>query len=379
MAGPSSVDYVEIGGIVLLAAALVVLTIVPYVVARRTAITQSREIDRFSPRMRMLSDTGSASERTGEAATQRLISTSTQVRQIEGGHMVSQQGSARRPTVTSRAEKQRLREIAQLRARRAARRSTEVAAGKRRMVLSGFFATLTAVVGVAAAASTAVSWVWVLVPFGALVVSLVVSRRAAIRFEEVSRAEQARLEELMGLVPMGEADTVDRRVESDDVVGAGEASADLAGEGVAETQNEADVFASSEDEPVAKAEADRVAGEAEVPAASSGVVEGAEAVDGVEPADGIEPAEASGTTRAQAAWVPTPIPAPMYAQRARVGGRLVHPDTDLRGIPKVAASVPMRPSGMSETAAPLRSTEEVAAAQPVSFDLDAILESRRAL
>ncbi len=287
--------------------------------------------------------------------------------------MVSQQGPARRPTTTSRAEKQRLREIAQLRARRAARRSTEVAAGKRRMVLSGFFATLTAVVGVAAAASTAVSWVWVLVPFGALVVSLVVSRRAAIRFEEVSRAEQARLEELMGLVPMGEADAIERREESDDVVGAGDASADLAGEGVAEIANEAGAFASSKAEGLAEAEADRVAGEAEVPAASSGVVEGAEAV------DGVEPAEASGTTRAPAAWVPTPIPAPMYAQRARVGGRLVHPDTDLRGIPKVAASVPMRPSGMSETAAPLRSTEEVAAAQPVSFDLDAILESRRAL
>lgn len=286
--------------------------------------------------------------------------------------MVSQQGPARRPTTTSRAEKQRLREIAQLRARRAARRSTEVAAGKRRMVLSGFFATLTAVVGVAAAASTAVSWVWVLVPFGALVVSLVVSRRAAIRFEEVSRAEQARLEELMGLVPMGEAEAVDRRVESDDVA-VGKASVDLAGEGVAETQNEAGAFASSKAEGLAEAEADFVAGETEVPAASSGVVEGAEAV------DGVEPAEASGTTRAPAAWVPTPIPAPMYAQRARVGGRLVHPDTDLRGIPKVAASVPMRPSGVTETAAPLRSTEEVAAAQPVSFDLDAILESRRAL
>lgn len=299
--------------------------------------------------------------------------------------MVSQQGPARRPTTTSRAEKQRLREIAQLRARRAARRSTEVAAGKRRMVLSGFFATLTAVVGVAAAASTAVSWVWVLVPFGALVVSLVVSRRAAIRFEEVSRAEQARLEELMGLVPMGEADTVDRRVESDDVAGAGEASVDLAGEGVAEIANEAETFALSEDEAIAEAEADVVAGQAEVPAASSGAadgveaLEGAEAVRGAEPAEGAESVDTSGSTHAPAAWVPTPIPAPMYAQRARVGGRLVHPDTDLRGIPKVAASVPMRPSGVSETAAPLRSTEEVAAAQPVSFDLDAILESRRAL
>lgn len=292
--------------------------------------------------------------------------------------MVSQQGPARRPTTTSRAEKQRLREIAQLRARRAARRSTEVAAGKRRMVLSGFFATLTAVVGVAAAASTAVSWVWVLVPFGALIVSLVVSRRAAIRFEEVSRAEQARLEELMGLVPMGEADAVDRRVESDDVA-VGEASVDATGEGVTETQNEADVFTSSEDEPVAKAEADVVAGKTEVRDGFSGAIDGVEALEGAEPVEGAEPAEASGTTRAPSAWVPTPIPAPMYAQRARVGGRLVHPDTDLRGIPKVAASVPMRPSGMSETAAPLRSTEEVAAAQPVSFDLDAILESRRAL
>lgn len=293
--------------------------------------------------------------------------------------MVSQQGSARRPTVTSRAEKQRLREIAQLRARRAARRSTEVAAGKRRMVLSGFFATLTVGVGVLAAVSAVVSWVWVLVPFGALAASLVMSRRAAIRFEEVSRAEQARLEELMGLVPMSEAHAVERRMESDDVTRGGEASVDAPGEAVTETENEADTFASSKDEAIAEAEPVFVAGETEVGEGFSGAVDGAQPLEGAEPAEGAEAVEASGSARTSAEWVPTPIPAPMYAQRARVGGRLVHPDTDLRGIPKVAASVPMRPSGVSETAAPLRSTEEVAAAQPVSFDLDAILESRRAL
>lgn len=288
--------------------------------------------------------------------------------------MASQQGSARRPHFTSRAEKQRLREIAQLRARRAARRSTEVAAGKRRMVVSGFFAALTAAIGLIAALSTAVAWGWMLLPFGALVASLVVSRRAAIRFEEVSRAEQARLEELMGLVPMDEADTVERREERGASVQVKADSSDSVAE-VVEAEVEAGVEAEGdiEADTGVDAEADIEAGATVEAAVEAERVElTAELAE--DPAKAEAPAES-----APAAWVPTPIPSPMYAQRARVGGRLVHPDTDLRGIPKVAASVPMRPSGVSESGAPLRSTEEVAAAQPVSFDLDAILESRRAL
>lgn len=346
--------------------------------------------------------------------------------------MASPQGPARRPTITSRAEKQRLREIAQLRARRAARRSNEVAAGKRRMVLSGFFAALTVLVGLIAAVLTAVSWAWMLLPFGALVGSLALSRRAAIRFEEVSRAEQARLEELMGLVPMGEADAADRRADRVADRGASaqvkaEDSASVAEPGLVRTvRTEASVAATSLAEvsveelpevtlPVQEGtttgtEVSRgVSGSVEVhrdivdnaePAGATvgesadTVVEGETGQDSIQ-ADSFGDVEAADVDAdedevardvdtpleadAPATWVPTPIPAPMYAQRPRVGGRLVHPDTDLRGIPKVAASVPMRPSGVSESGAPLRSTEEVAAAQPVSFDLDAILESRRAL
>lgn len=298
--------------------------------------------------------------------------------------MASPQGPARRPTITSRAEKQRLREIAQLRARRAARRSNEAAAGKRRMVLSGFFAALTVIVGLIAALSTAVSWVWTVLPLGALVAALAVSRRAAIRFEEVSRAEQARLEELMGLVPMDEAHAVESRAEPVAVpAGRRAAVAEAVKVEVSAVEVEAPVEsavlvadeivdASAEVEVEAQVEAEAT----ELARAAASNVEAAEAVEASETVEDVEaPVEAD----APASWVPTPIPAPMYAQRPRVGGRLVHPDTDLRGIPKVAASVPMRPSGVSESGAPLRSTEEVAAAQPVSFDLDAILESRRAL
>jgi len=77
-------------------------------------------------------------------------------------------------------------------------------------------------------------------------------------------------------------------------------------------------------------------------------------------------------------WSVSAVPAPTYASRPRVVGREVHADTDLRGIPAVDAAVPARPQAGSHGAGDARSTEDVAASQPVVFDLDAVLDNRRA-
>ncbi len=77
------------------------------------------------------------------------------------------------------------------------------------------------------------------------------------------------------------------------------------------------------------------------------------------------------------AWTVAPIPAPTYASRDRVRGRIVHADTDLRGIPRITAAIPARPIAQTAQVG-ARSTEEVVADQIVALDLDAVLDARRA-
>ena len=77
------------------------------------------------------------------------------------------------------------------------------------------------------------------------------------------------------------------------------------------------------------------------------------------------------------AWTVAPIPAPTYASRDRIRGRIVHADTDLRGIPRITAAIPARPIAQTAQVG-ARSTEEVVADQAVALDLDAVLDARRA-
>ena len=77
------------------------------------------------------------------------------------------------------------------------------------------------------------------------------------------------------------------------------------------------------------------------------------------------------------AWTVAPIPAPTYASRDRIRGRIVHADTDLRGIPRITAAIPARPIAQTAQVG-ARSTEEVVADQIVALDLDAVLDARRA-
>ena len=251
-----------------------------------------------------------------------------------GGSMHQGTTGRTRPVIDRRNNKA-VREIAKLRARRAARLAAESAAGRRRMVVTGVCALATVALGIVIVAAS-LAWAWIAIPAAALVVSLATSRVAAVRSQRASERELELLTKLRG-----------------DVRGAGRATAAAP----AEPQ-----VVSSSSEEVSEAV------EATEPQTGSvpSLVFNAEVPEVVEVAD--TPARA---------WTVAPIPAPSYASRERVRGRIVHADTDLRGIPRIAAAVPARPIAQTAQVG-ARSTTEVVADQAVALDLDAVLDARRA-
>lgn len=251
-----------------------------------------------------------------------------------GGSMHQGTTGRTRPVIDRRNNKA-VREIAKLRARRAARLAAESAAGRRRMVVTGVCALATVILGIIVAA-TSIAWAWIAIPAAALVASLATSRVAAVHSQRTSERELELLTKLRG-----------------DVRGAGRATA---------------------------------AAPAEPQASSSSSEEVSEVVEASEPETGSVPSlvfnvevpevvEVADTPAR--AWTVAPIPAPTYASRERVRGRIVHADTDLRGIPRIAAAVPARPIAQTAQVG-ARSTVEVVADQAVALDLDAVLDARRA-
>ena len=253
-----------------------------------------------------------------------------------GGSMHQGTTGRTRPVIDRRNNKA-VREIAKLRARRAARLAAESAAGRRRMVVTGVCALATVTLGIVIAA-TSIAWAWIAIPAAVLVASLAASRVAALRSQRASERELELLTKLRG-----------------DVRGAGRATA------AAPAEPQASSSSSSSDEVLEAADASEIQ-TGSVPS----LVFNVEVPEVVEVAD----------TPARALTV-APIPAPTYASRERVRGRIVHADTDLRGIPRIAAAVPARPIAQTAQVG-ARSTAEVVADQAVALDLDAVLDARRA-
>ena len=253
---------------------------------------------------------------------------------MSGGSMHQGTTGRTRPVIDRRNNKA-VREIAKLRARRAARLAAESAAGRRRMVVTGVCALATVALGIVIAA-TSIAWAWIAIPAAALVASLATSRVAAVRSQRASERELELLTKLRG-----------------DVRGAGRPTA------AAPADTQASSSSSEEVSEVVEATESQTGS---VPS----LVFNVEVPEVVEVAD--TPARA---------WTVAPIPAPTYASRERVRGRIVHADTDLRGIPRIAAAVPARPIAQTAQVG-ARSTAEVVADQVVALDLDAVLDARRA-
>lgn len=291
---------------------------------------ETREGDRYSQRLRLLDDTCARSGSECERSSGALLAVRRVHPEATGGDMADQSLNHREVRVERRAVES-VHEIARLRARRAARLSVEAAAGRRRLLMSAILALATAVVGIVAAL-TALAWFWTLIPGVLLALALTASRLAAVRSHKADAAELellAELREHAGRAPARRPRHSDH--DSSDAAGAGSA--------------------------------------AEAPAEGPAPLE--------TPALGDEDPLAASASVERRTWSVASVPAPTYAMRGRVAGRVVHSDTDLRGIPRVDALVPARPLAVSEMKA-ARSTADVASDAGFAFDLDAVLEARRA-
>lgn len=263
------------------------------------------------------------------------------------------------PVLTAEAARARsrgVREISALRARRAARLSAEAAAARRRVLLVAVAALATLILA-GCAAATSLSWMWPLLPFVVGAATLVFSRACAIRSQRIGEEEVAQLHRLRDQLSRSsasaKASTEVTTVEAETVRSS---LSDASEEGVEDESQCADQVTDASEE-LAEDLQDQAQDAVEQTVAS--VIE--EEI----------PAPVERRT-----WTPAAIPAPTYAMRARLSGRIVHPDTDIRGIPRVDARIPARPIAVGPVPKDARSTEEVVAYEAVVLDVEAALDSR---
>lgn len=334
-------------------AVIVTLATLPYLVARRSAMMQSRENDRFSPSLRLV-------ESASVVPVDECADDSPAL--LNGTRPVQRRSSPvahNAPVLTAEAARARsrgVREISALRARRAARLSAEAAAARRRVLLVAVAALATLILA-GCAAATSLSWMWPLLPFAVGTATLVFSRACAIRSQRIGEEEVAQLHRLRDQLSRSSASAkASAEVTTVEAEAVRSPVSDASGEGVEDESLRADQV-TNESEELAEDLQNEAQAAAEETVAS--------AIEEEIPA----PVE-------RRTWTPAAIPAPTYAMRARLSGRIVHPDTDIRGIPRVDARIPARPIAAGPVPKDARSTEEVVAYEAVVLDVEAALDSR---
>ena len=334
-------------------AVIVTLATLPYLVARRSAMMQSRENDRVSPSLRLV-------ESASVVPVDECADESPAL--LNGTRPVQRRSSPvahNAPVLTAEAARARsrgVREISALRARRAARLSAEAAAARRRVLLVAVAALATLILA-GCAAATSLSWMWPLLPFAVGAATLVFSRACAIRSQRIGEEEVAQLHRLRDQLSRSSASgKASTEVTADDAEAVQLPVSDASEEGMEDESLRADQV-TNESEELAEDLQNEAQAAAEETVAS--------AIEEEIPA----PVE-------RRTWTPAAIPAPTYAMRARLSGRIVHPDTDIRGIPRVDARIPARPIAAGPVPKNARSTEEVVAYEAVVLDVEAALDSR---
>ena len=299
-------------------AVIVTLATLPYLVARRSAMMQSRENDRFSPSLRL----------------------------VESASVVPVDECAdESPALLNGSRPVQRRSL-----------SAEAAAARRRVLLVAVAALATLILA-GCAAATSLSWMWPLLPFAVGAATLVFSRACAIRSQRIGEEEVAQLHRLRDQLSRSSASgKVSTEVTTVEAEAVQSPVSDASGEGVEDESWRADQVTDESEEL-----AEDLQNEAQV-AVEETV---ASAIEEEIPA----PVE-------RRTWTPAAIPAPTYAMRARLSGRIVHPDTDIRGIPRVDARIPARPIAAGPVPKDARSTEEVVAYEAVVLDVEAALDSR---
>lgn len=232
------------------------------------------------------------------------------------------------------------RELATLRAKRAARISSAAAAGRRRFVTFCFSVGLVVLFTILGAFSV-LSWWFLLLPGVLLAGNIVASRMAAISNEKADSDELQRLEALTRRVS-GSVETPSKRPRGEEI----KTRRDEIEKNVVESTI-------TLSEPIAE-------------------ISSVEGDDGVRSERTDEELTQVKTVPDQRTWDVQQLPQPTYLTKEKVQRRSVHADTDLRGIPVVQA-VPGRPVAASRLP-----QESEPAPATFTFDLNAVLESRRA-
>ncbi len=352
-----------LGGLTLAAVFVMVGGIfVPRLVGRREALVHSREGDRFSSDLRLLSaaatgDAPSARHRTSMPLLRAEVDPETEVTMTSRPALHSP--TRPRSATTLRMTSQQTRQLSALKAQRAARVSQTRAAAQRRVVTVSAAATLTALVAALAALSV-VSWAWVLLPAMLLAVATVGSRVAAKNIEAARAREEEQFRALQeqvdarGATRMVSVTSAEVRDEPHSV----EAKEDS---GTAQEENESEVEASESQEKSSVTEVVSVEDQVRTDALRTVVVEDVEE----------ETVEVQKKLSAASSWSVRDLPVPASVRKAKVVRRSIHTDTDLVNVPEVRnrASRPLAATGTGE-AAPVN--------VDYSVDLDAVLEARRA-
>lgn len=383
-----------------IAVTLLVAYFIPARIAKRYAVVTSREGDRFAWQMDLVqqvqphthapgSPAGSAGKLVRSQVVYRESVSSPQApSSLPPGSstlgVAPMKNVEKSPGMSEEAviEVGAVQQYAALRAKRAARLAREEAAAKRRAVTAGAAGVLLLVV-LGLAWGGLISWAWLILPAAFLAGSLASSVMAGKRVAEHSEQETGRLLELREIIIQTKAGGAAKPAEP---VGGGRRSA----RPVRKNAEKAGPFASTDKEAGAtqapktvtlKAEeadshSDIADVSVEVEAAEGSVQQPAE--EGTSAAPVIQVPQDEERVRPQAGvqWDVPQVPAVRGAQKAQVMRRQVHPDTDIVAVQRAAANVPGRP--VRGGAAPLDADVPTTTTSTLRFDLDAVLEQRRA-
>ncbi|WP_099332283.1 hypothetical protein [Actinomyces minihominis] len=369
------------GILVAVIACMIVVYALPAAIARRKAVVSSREGDRFSPGVELVEfESGSAARKQDSLSTRPLLSTS-HAASSEGTHMSHLEASgadsgASAPRTSKARPVSPTQQMAALRARRVARLAREQAAVQRRIVAAGLAVVLTLVFTIVAAFG-AMAWAWLAVPGVLLVGTVISSALGAYRAQQQNAAEMVELEEIkVAIAEQRERGDARRREAAakrgtlklmeavkdtpkkphrelvevvEDVVAHVEVAAETAVETTAESAPETTVKVVTVREEAVREE----------------VV--------------VETRAASPKAEERRTWDAIQLPPARGSRPAPVINRRVHADTDLVPVlERRTKGVPARPLRKSDQVAAASATAAALTGPTFRFDLDAVLEQRRA-
>lgn len=400
----------ELSGLILaVIVAAITFYALPNRIARRYAVVTSREGDRFSPDVAlvtnsfshnsmMLSEANEVGRHQGFAhgpskiSSRPLLATSS-ASDLEGASVAasptprSNEKSTKKEGVGSISDAPRgradskhpAREYAALRASRAARLSRQSAAAQRRLVTASV-AGISMLVFIGLSVAGVIGWLWLVLPGAFLAGTLGSSMMAGEKARRENADELTRLTELKEALSKGKGKNQ----------GKAESSRDNPASVREKDSSESGSAQKRTSRPRVLAQSSLVEKPAEEKRAED-KAEGADhargsAADHQASAKALEEDESKGVKAIEIAenihWDVVPLPPVRHASTVKMPARVVHADTDIRGVPTAGPkkNVPARPLRKSGTKSVEVDVEQLPATtgSGLRFDLDAVLDQRRA-